>query len=259
MGVLPSILLVSAPLWIALFFFLRGSAGNWHFIRPLGIFSMLVVLFLGGLVVSTKIGGGGDIHNMDAYITLLAVIAASFFAGRVIPEKGSSGWGGLPAWLIPLIVLVPAVFSISGVSARFTYDRAQAEADLDQLRAAVASATAQGGEVLFISERHLVTFRMLDHVSLVPDYEVVTLMEMAMSGNQLYLERFRSDLASHRFALIISRKQRVVKKEGEAFAEENNVWIDAVSTPLLCYYERSFTLESSNTLVLVPSDTADCP
>ncbi len=36
MGVLPGILLVSAPLWIALFFFLRGRAGNWHFIRPLG-------------------------------------------------------------------------------------------------------------------------------------------------------------------------------------------------------------------------------
>ncbi len=220
---------------------------------------MLSLLFIGGLVVSTKIGGGGDIHNLDAFITLLAVVSVSFFAGRVIPETKNSRWGRLPAWLTLLIVLVPAVFSMGGVAPRFTYDRTQAGADLAQLRAAIETATAQGGQVLFISERHLVTFRMLDNITLIPDYEVVTLMEMAMSGNQVYLERFRSDLASHRFALIISRKQRIVKKEGEPFAEENNVWIDAVSTPLLCYYQRSFTLESSNTLVLVPASTADCP
>jgi hypothetical protein len=259
MGVVPAILLVSSPLLMGLFFYLRGKTRDWHFIRPLGIFAMLAVLFLGGLVVSTKIGGGGDIHNMDAFIVLLGITAASFFADRVAPETGVPQRGSLPAWLIPLIVLVPALFSIPGVAPRFSYDSAQAQADLNQLRAAVADATEQGGDVLFISERHLLTFHMLDDVTLVPEYEVVTLMEMAMSGNEAYLEKFRGDLASHRFALIVTRKQRVVKKEGEPFAEENNVWIDAISTPLLCYYQRSFTLESSNTLVLVPSTTVDCP
>lgn len=220
---------------------------------------MLAALFLGGLVVSTKIGGGGDIHNMDAYLVLLALIVTSFFAGRVVADKPDSRWGRVPEWILALAVLVPAAFSIGGVSPRFTYDRALAQKDLAQLRALVEPIVAEGGEVLFISERHLVTFNMLEGVQLVPDYEVVTLMEMAMSGDQAYLQRFTSDLASHRFALIVSRKQRIVKKEGEPFAEENNVWIDAISTPLLCYYQRSLTLESSNTLILVPSESADCP
>jgi hypothetical protein len=259
MGVLPGILLVSAPSLFALIFLLRGKRADWHFIRPLGIFSMLTVLFLGGLVVSTKIGGGGDIHNMDAFLVLLALVTLSVFAGRVTSETQPSNWGRVPEWILALAVLVPAALSIGGVGPRFTYDRELAQKDLAQLRALVEPIVAKGGEVLFISERHLVTFNLLEGVKLVPDYEVVTLMEMAMSGDQIYLQRFTSDLATHRFALIVSRKQRVVKKEGEPFAEENNVWIDAISTPLLCYYQRSLTLESSNTLILVPSEAADCP
>ncbi|RJP48019.1 MAG: hypothetical protein C4583_15270 [Anaerolineaceae bacterium] len=259
MGVLAGILLVSAPSILALIFILRGKRADWHIIRPLGIFSMLLVLFLGGLVVSTKIGGGGDLHNMDAYLVLLALVVTSWFAGRVASETQIHHWGRVPDWILALAVLIPAALSIGGVSPRFTYDRGLAQKDLDQLRALVEPIVKEGGEILFISERHLVTFNMLEGVQLVPDYEVVTLMEMAMSGNDAYLQRFTSDLASHRFALIVSRKQRIVKKEGEPFAEENNVWIDAISTPLLCYYQRNLTLESSNTLLLVPSESADCP
>lgn len=253
MGVIPGILLVSSPSILALIFIL-GKRANWHFLRPLGIFSMLAVLFLGGLVVSAKIGGGGDLHNMDAYLVLLALAVTSLFAGRVASEQKEANWGRVPQWVLALTVLIPAALSIGGVSPRFTYDRELAQKDLDQLRALVEPVAANGGEALFISERHLVTFNMLAGVKLVPDYEVVTLMEMAMAGNDAYLQRFTSDLAAHRFALIVSRKQRIVKKEGEPFAEENNVWIDSISTPLLCYYQRSLTLESSNTLILTPSE-----
>jgi hypothetical protein len=95
---------------------------------------------------------------------------------------------------------------------------------------------------------------------LVPEYEIVTLMEMAMSGNRAYLDRFSQDLAQHRFAVIVTRQQRVVKKENEPFAEENNVWIDAISRPLLCYYERRVILESSNTLIMTPAvQPGACP
>lgn len=260
MGVLPAVLLVTAPLWIVLVYSLRGSRANWTFIRPMGLFSMVAVLFAGGLVVSTKIGGGADMHNMDAYLMLLAVLAGSFFAGRVVSEKG--GWGVMPLWPLALAALIPAAFALQGVGPRMTYDHALAEKDLAALREVVETEAASGGEVLFISERHLITFHMVEGVALVPDYEVVTLMEKAMSGDQTYLEQFYKDLADHRFAVIVTRKQRVVKKTDEPFSEENNVWIDAISGPLLCYYERSLTLESSNTLLLVPSSSQtrqDCP
>ena len=286
-GILLGIFAVAAPSLIALGFFLKGKRANWRFIRPLGLGAMLAVLFLGGLVVSVKIGGGADIHNMDAFIVLLALVTTAFFAGRVAldltgftrqlavkpagePQESdgksdfgnlsglSPTWGRLPDWVLALAVLIPVAFAMGGVAPRFSYDHVQAQKDLDKLQSVVAQATANGGEVLFISERHLVIFHTVD-AKLVPDYEVVTLMEMAMSGNQAYLQKFYDDLASHRFALIVSRKQRVVLKADEPFAEENNVWINSISAYLLCYYQRDLTLESSNTLLLVPSQSADCP
>jgi hypothetical protein len=259
-GILAGILLACGPLLIELLFFLRGKSANWGFIRPLGLFSMLGVLFLGGLIVSTKIGGGADIHNLDAFLVLLAFIGMGFLAGRVAPEQVGAEWGSLPVWPLVLAVFIPAAFALQAVGPRFAYDNLLTNKDLETLRAVVTEASSQSGEVLFISERHLVTFDIVTGIKLVPNYEVITLMEMAMSGNEAYLDKFYSDLAHHRFAVIVSRKQRVVKKGDEPFAEENNVWIEAISRPLLCYYERSLTLESSNTLLLVPSQTpGDCP
>jgi hypothetical protein len=254
LGVLGGILIVSAPLLTALVYILKGHLHSLHFIRSLGLFAMLAVLFLGGLMVSTKIGGGGDIHNMDAYMVLLAMIVCSFFAGQVIPETAEQNhWGVVPGWILALAAFIPAAFSVQSAQPRFSYDHIRAQKDLAELEAIVKKAKDQNGEVLFMSERHLLTFDMVDSVTLVPEYEVVSLMEMAMSGNQAYLDRFNHDLANHRFSVIVTRTQRVVKKMDEPFAEENNVWIDSISRPLLCYYERTLTLESSNTLILTPS------
>jgi hypothetical protein len=260
LGVIPGILIVSTPLFILLFYTINRHPRNWHFIRPLGLLAMLSALFLGGFVVSTKIGGGADIHNMDAFMILLAIVTCRFFADRVVPEKAGNMWGDIPVWVVLLAVFIPVTFSLQNVHPRFSYDHAQAQKDLSALQKVIKNTQDQGGEILFISERQLVMFHMVGDVRLIPDYEIVTLMEMAMSGNQAYLARFDKDLAMHRFALIITNTQRVVKKANEPFAEENNVWIDSISRPLLCYYQRSLTLESSNTLILVPAQTSgNCP
>jgi len=260
LGVILGIWIVSAPLLILLFYAINRHRINWHFIRPLGLLAMLVMLFLGGLIVSTKIGGGADIHNMDAFMTLLAIVACSFFADRVAPEKTDHIWGNIPVWVILLALFIPITFSLQNVQPRFSYDHTQAQKDLSALQKVIKDAKNQGGEILFISERQLIMFHMVGDVKLIPEYEIVTLMEMAMSGNQAYLDQFHKDLARHRFALIITNTQRVVKKANEPFAEENNVWIDSISRPLLCYYKRSLTLESSNTLILVPAQVGRaCP
>jgi hypothetical protein len=142
----------------------------------------------------------------------------------------------------------------------YSYDKELAQNELQELRQIVEETAAQNEEILFISERQMIMFDMVEGVEFIPEYEVTTLMEMAMSGNQAYLDRFTNDLANHRFALIVTRAQRVVKKDDEPFAEENNAWIDSISRPLLCYYERSLTLKSSNTLLLVPTAVlGDCP
>ncbi len=82
LGVIPAILLVSGPLIIIVVF----ATHQWkalHPIRWLGLILMLVALFAGSAVVSTKIGGGGDLHNMDTYAVLVGIVAFYFFSGRV--------------------------------------------------------------------------------------------------------------------------------------------------------------------------------
>ncbi len=92
LGVVPGILIVSAPIIALIVHALRGRLTAWHPIRLMGLAGMLVVLFAGGLVVSVKIGGGGDLHNMDAYMTLLGIVAGYLFFDRVVLEKSVAAY-----------------------------------------------------------------------------------------------------------------------------------------------------------------------
>ena len=85
------------------------------------------------------------------------------------------------------------------------------------------------------------------------------LMEMAMSGNRDYLEKFYSDLQGHRFAIIIAEEQKFTLQKQGAFIEENNAWVRFIGTPILCAYKPAAALSSTNIQVFIPRDSnADC-
>ena len=120
---------------------------------------------------------------------------------------------------------------------------------------AVEQADQQGGEVLFISQRHLLTLGMLGEVTtpLVPDYELVFLMEMAMSGNRFYLDAFQSGLQAQRYALIVSGPLTTnLQGRAHSFGEENDAWVIEVSEPILCYYKPILKLKDPALMLLVP-------
>jgi hypothetical protein len=110
---------------------------------------------------------------------------------------------------------------------------------------------SQSGEVLFMYERHLLTFGMVPKLPMVADYEVLTLMEMAISGNETYLRRFYEDLERHRFAAIAAHPQNLGVETGD-FIEENDAWNRLVAQPLLCQYKPALTLDYSNVQILIP-------
>ncbi len=257
-GIIPGILIVSLPLLGLIFWSLRHNFGDLHPVRWIGLLVMLLMLFTGGLVVSTKIGGGGDLHNMDAYMVLLAMIGVYFLCGRVQPEtSGNAEFPATPPWpIVACIVLVPVAFSILRLGPAFAYDRARAAADLSGVRQAVQTYN-ESGEVLFIYERQLLTFGSIRDVSVVPDYEVVSLMEMAISGNQPYLAQFYRDLASHRFAAIVVHPQNLGVSTGD-FIEESNVWNRLVAQPMLCQYKPAVEFAYSNIQILIPR-ARPCP
>jgi hypothetical protein len=258
LGILPAILLFSVPL----LFTIAIAARQWEALHPVrwfGLFLMIGVLFIGSLVVSVKIGGGGDLHNMDAYAILLAIIAAYLVGGRIQKESGE-GQYQIRSWpALTVAVLIPLVFVMLGLSPHPRYDENRNQTAYQQLIQAVQEVSTTG-PVLFINERQLVTFGDAD-VPLVADYEAVTLMEMAMSDNQAYLNKFYGDLEGHRFAAIVAAKQnRAIKQDGPA-AEENNIWNSRISPYILCYYRPMVTVEPQGNRieVYVPStESATC-
>ncbi|HLO29627.1 MAG TPA: hypothetical protein VK249_10860 [Anaerolineales bacterium] len=259
LGILPAILIVSAPLIITISMAARQRK-SLHWIRWLGICLMIGVLFAGSLVVSVKIGGGGDLHNMDAYAILIGIVAAYFVGGCVHVEPGASPLT-IRFWpALTFAVFIPALLLIPLLSPYPKYDEDRNQAAYQQLVEAVNN-LGKKGPVLFINERQLVTFGDV-HVPLVADYEAVTLMEMAMSNNQAYLNRFYRDLENHHFAAIVAAKQNLTIKQTGPLVEENNVWNSRVSPYILCYYQPSLTIEPQGNRieVYVPAAVpAQCP
>ena len=260
LGILPGILILSAPFVLTLILAAKNGRAL-HPIRWVGLVSMIVALFVGSTIVSTKIGGG-DLHNMDAYAALVSIVGAYFIGGRVRAESDAVEWdvNRWPVMALALIVIV--MFLIPSLA---PYPKLNTELDQSSYRELVKQVNRLGkkGPVLFINERHLVTFGDVD-LPLVPDYEAVFLMEMAMSNNRAYLEKFYDDLREHRFAAIVSGRQNLVVKENVVFAEENNVWNSRVSPYILCYYDELLDLDTSSgrRVIYVPrTETAPgiCP
>jgi hypothetical protein len=259
LGILPGILLFSAPLIVVLLLAVRRGR-SLHPLRWLGLVLIIVVLFAGSLVVSVKIGGGGDLHNMDAYAILILIVAAYLIGGRARVEPGTAPVR-IESWpAFAFAALIPVLFLLLLLSPYPRYDEIQNDLAYQQLVQAVQQAGTEG-PVLLINERQMITFRDVD-VPLVSEYEAVTLMEMAMSNNEAYLNRFYNDLKSHRFAAIVAAKQNVVIKQSGALVEENNVWNSRVSPYILCYYRPTMLIEpQGNRLeIYVPtSGPAACP
>lgn len=258
LGILPAILIVAGPLILILLLATMRQYKHLHPIRWLGLWGLLLVLFAGGLVVSVKIGGGGDLHNMDAFAALLAVVTAYWIGEKVTTEDDlpgiimQSSQQGAPWPVIATGLLIPLIFLIPQLTPPQRFNHAANLDAFNQLKS-LAEKAGQDGPVLFINERHLLTFHQIN-LPLVPEYEAVFLMEMAMSNNQAYLQRFYSDLKNHRFAAIVTGKLNVGIKEEGAFAEENNTWNQHISPYILCYYEPVTVVTAPEPMTYIEAD-----
>ena len=259
LGILTGTLLVSLPLLIYLFVMLRPLRA-WNGLRLLGLGGILLALCGGGLVISAKIGGGTNLHNLDGYLLILLLIAAGLFTRTFVQQDGTTS-ARKPHWsLMGLIVLVPVVFAVSSGGPFESHDFAEAERALTEIRHYIRENVPPDGEVLFISQRHLVTFHMVGDVKLVTDYEKLFLMEMVMAYNDPYLVKLENDLDSQRFDLIVTDPLflRMKKPVKDALAEENNLYVTQVTRPMLCNYEVEEYYPEIQVQLLVPLDEPKC-
>jgi hypothetical protein len=286
-GVLTGILIVSLPLFLIVIGKLSEKIDrqarwkSFHPIRTLGLGIIALVLLIGGLLVSTKIGGGSNLHNLDAYMVIALVISAATYFDRLVPdfierEKYSQRIPpGIPGQSherrsrrlqsagITLSVVILSIFTlIAYLPADLVPMESEIKRSMQAVQKYLDTTQAEWGRVLFISNRHMLTFNYTDEIELIPDYERVFLMEMAMAGDQAYLDRFYDQLKSHRFDLIVVEPLYDQEKGAtSSFGEENDIWVERISQPILCYYEELRTLRLVHVQILKPKQgTADaCP
>jgi hypothetical protein len=271
LGVLPSAIMVSLPILCLVGLRLLKRWRDYHPIRLLGLATILFVLFAGGIIVSVKIGGGSNLHNLDAYLSLLLVIGSLVYFERLQPDHPGTVVEAAPEQLhftqngtlrwaeglfIAAAVAIPLYFTLVTGSQLPQRDFTAAQSALQTIRETAQQAAQNGGEVLFINQRHLLTFNYIKDVPLVPEDELVFLMEMAMSNNTTYMDAFHSDIQNRRFALIVSEPLTIqYQGRSHSFGEENDAWVERVSEPVLCYYEPSINLDSVGVVLYVPRST----
>jgi hypothetical protein len=254
-GIFPSALIVSLPLLALTIYSLWLRRGNYHPLRLTGVFSALLVLFLGGLVVSIKIGGGSDLHNLDAYLILLMLVGGYFYFNCMTPEtERIVAPIAFPTALIAITVLFPVWMAVKSTSSFMVWDHPQVNQLLESVRSQTESVARTGGEVLYITQRQLLALKMVN-VPLVPEYEQDYLMEMVMSHNRPYLDRFQQDLQVQRFSMIVaSAYSKSLQGSERAFGNENDLWVQEVVIPLNCYYQQIPGFSNQPVTLYVPRD-----
>jgi hypothetical protein len=253
-GILTGLFILITPPLILLSVNIRSINHSIHWLRRLILLGILAVFLAGGLVVSVKIGGGSNLHNLDAFLLLLTILCAHLVFNRIKRDESNKPVLAQVSTLLAIIlILIPIGWCINQWSPFPKLDKAAAYQELQLLDESIQRVSAMGREILFVSERHLLTFGNIKGVKLVPDYELLTLMEMAISRNEAYLNSFYQDLARQRFGLIIIDKQYVIFKDATmAFPEENNAWVKSILVPLLEYYQPITWLRTSDTEIFAP-------
>ena len=153
------------------------------------------------------------------------------------------------------VILAPAFWTAVLGGPAQPRDTAGAWRAVTALREALAPEVERGKRVLFLSERHLLTFGLVGDVPLVPEYEKVFLMEMAMSRNEEYLSAFYADLERHAFDVIVTGPLSVAPRgSGHRFGDEDDIWAQAVAAPILRWYRPAQVLEPVGLWLIVPAE-----
>lgn len=283
-GILLGLLLAVGPL-IAVLVYLsvtrRWTLNAW---QKLAVILPLLAFLVVGLIVSVKIGGGGDLHNMDMFILGL------LFAGAMAWHRSGAKWilesAVSPAWMrlvLLFMVIYPAYYPMKFIAPNRVAEEDMTwvmtladippqgpfpellpyENDSDKALKDIQNAikeAAPNGDILFIDQRQLLTFKYVTGVPLVPEYDKKVLINEAMSASESYFQTFYRDLAAQRFSLIITNPlHERVQTEEDNFGEENNAWVKWVSAPVLCFYEPLETLKKVKIQLLAPKqDVSAC-
>jgi hypothetical protein len=257
-GILLGLLIAIGPLILLMIYSIWTN--QWCISLPQQIIILGSLTILGGvgLIASVKIGGGGDLHNLDMFlIGLLFVAALTWRAGgnKLIEQSNQNS-----IWIktiIALLVVIPVLRPILNIQPLEIPSDKDVNNIIGTIQTEIDHAKSEG-DILFMDQRQLLTFGYIKNTPLIPEYEKKLIMDQAMSGNSGYFKQFYEDLARHRFSLIISDPLKVDltknKKNIHRFDSENDVWVQWVAEPILRFYKPIVTYKKWGLQLLIPND-----
>ncbi len=251
-GILLGLLTAILPLILILVFWATQEKWNLNFWQRF-VLILGQGAFLGvGILISVKIGGGSNLHNLDMFLIGLLIIAVlaweSGMGNWLIENMRTEKWVSL--LLIPAI-LIPVYHEAMQIEPK-KYPAPDTTMDaVQKIQQFVAANT--DGEILFMDQRQMLTFGLVPPITLIADYEKKWMMDEAMANNGQFFQPYIEDLKKQRFDIIISEPLWIkFQGEGLDFSEENDLFVKWVSIPTLCYYEPQETFLEQGVQILVP-------
>jgi hypothetical protein len=214
---------------------------------------------MGGILVSIKVGGGSDLHNMDAFFILFLTFALSIgFNKFTMEDKTEHKPYKINILFLFAVIILPVISSIRLGSVMHFPSAGVTQRELWVICELLDSVKNDNREVLFISEKQLVTYHFCGEVRFSKDYEKIPLMEWAMSNNNLELHKFYEALQKRNFSMIIMDSVYMQRqKKGDVFWIENNLWTDKVLHYVLENYQWVIGFERGKINILIPKNYSD--
>ena len=257
LGIVLGLILAILPVGILLLYFARDR--KW--LQKLDIWQLaamggaLLAFLVVGIIISVKIGGGSNLHNLDMFLICIVFIAG--LAWKATASEWLHSTNQRSSW-IHLVLVIAAIQPISAFMMSAAPIRLPPQVIIDDalgnLRSAAKDAK-ENGDILFLDHRQLLTFGYVEDIPLVPEYEKKWMMDEAMAANAVFFEPFYQDLINQRFSLIVTELM-FMKYQGEnaEFGNENDAWVEWVSIPVLCYYDEIATFTDVGLQLLAPRE-----
>ena len=176
MGILPALFLISIPIFIAFIIYIKEKNFQLEKAEKFYLIAALCGFLLMGCVVSVKIGGGSNLHNMDMFLLTILLILHIFWKNGLaewfMAEIQKKCW---VSGLMLFLLLYPSMRFITNVRSLSLPSSETVQTSLSEIQTAIDDLHGQG-EILFIDQRQLLTFGNIDHVKLIGEYEKKLLM-----------------------------------------------------------------------------------
>jgi len=255
MGILPMLSYAILPVLLLIVLYILEKKWRLSIWQWLVLILFNVILFIIGMVISVKIGGGNNLHNLDMLLISILISACITWKNGLMKWFLNPDTNKILIRMILLIVIIlPALSGIMSARPLQLPNKWIVEDALQKVQDAI-NITLSNGEILFIDHRQLLTFGEIQNVRLVAEYEKKQLMNLAIDGNVERLQSFYQDLIKRRFSLIVSEVLEVnFLKDTKPFSEENNAWVSRIAMPIICYYEPLYTNREIGLQLLIPRE-----